>query len=68
MKFKAVITGPEALLPGGTKEEDFEITEQDIEEAMEDGESREEAVAYIKEEYCAAWEQHWCKVVLVLKN
>jgi hypothetical protein len=65
LKFKAIITGPEAYLPEGVKIEDFEITENDVLEVIEEGESSEDAIAYIKEEYCAEWEQHWCKVSLV---
>jgi len=65
LKFKAIITGPEAYLPEGVKIEDFEITEEDVLEVIEEGESSEDAIAYIKEEYCAEWEQHWCKVILV---
>jgi hypothetical protein len=68
LKFKAIITGPEAYLPGEIKVEDFEITEQDVLEVIEEGESSEDAIAYIKEEYCAAWEQHWCKVTLLTED
>ena len=65
LKFKAIITGPKEYLPGGVKIEDFEITEVDVLEAIEEDESSEDAINYIKEEYCASWEQHWCKVNLV---
>jgi hypothetical protein len=65
LKFKAIITGPEAYLPEGVKIEDFEITEEDVLEVIEEEETSEDAIAYIKEEYCAAWEQHWCKVSLI---
>jgi hypothetical protein len=68
LKFKAIITGPEAYLPGEIKVEDFEITEQDVLEVIEEGESSEDAIAYIKEDYCAAWEQHWCKVTLLTEE
>jgi len=41
LKFKAIITGPEEYLPGGVKIDDFEITEQDVLEVIEEGESTE---------------------------
>jgi hypothetical protein len=66
LKFKAIITGPKEYIPGGVKIEDFEITEVDVLEAIEDEDgTSEDAINYIKEEYCASWEQHWCKVNLV---
>jgi len=66
LKFKAIISGPKEYLPDGVKIEDFEITEEDVLEAIEDEDgSSEEAINYLKEEYCAAWEQRWCKVNLL---
>ena len=65
LKFKAIITGPEEYLPGGVKVEDFEITEEDVLEVIEEGETSEDAIAYIKEEYEAEWGQHWCRVSLL---
>jgi hypothetical protein len=66
LKFKAIISGPKEYLPDGVKIEDFEITEEDVLGAIEDEDgSSEEAINYLKEEYCAAWEQRWCKVNLL---
>lgn len=65
LKFKAIITGPEAYLPGGAKVEDFEITEEDVLEVIEENESSEDVIKYLKDEYCAEWEQHWCAVQLI---
>ena len=65
LKFKAIITGPKEYLPGRVKIEDFEITEQDVLESIEEDESSEEVINYLKEEYCAEWEQRWCKVNLI---
>jgi hypothetical protein len=66
LKFKAIISGPKEYLPEGVKIEDFEITEEDVLGAIEDEDgSSEEAINYLKEEYCAAWEQRWCKVNLL---
>lgn len=64
LKFVALISGPEEYLPGGVKIEDFEITEEEVLDVIEDGESSEDAINYLKEEYVAEWEQRWCKVVL----
>jgi|LakMenEpi03Aug12_release.lakeMendotaPanAssembly.Ray.scaffolds.fasta_scaffold1942712_1 hypothetical protein len=65
LKFKAIITGPPEYLPGEVKVEDFEITEEDVLDVIEEGESSDDAIKYIKQEYCAAWEQHWCSVQLL---
>ncbi len=65
LKFKAIITGPEAYLPGGVKVEDFEITEEDVLDEIQENESSEDVIKYLKDEYCAAWEQHWCSVQLI---
>jgi len=64
LKFVALISGPEEYLPGGVKIENFEITEEEVLDVIEDGESSEDAINYLKEEYVAEWEQRWCKVVL----
>jgi hypothetical protein len=64
LEFVALISGPEEYLPGGVKIENFEITEEEVLEVIDDGESSEDAINYLKEEYVAEWEQRWCKVVL----
>ena len=65
LKFKAIVTGPKEYLGSKVLIEDFEITEEDVLEVIEDGESSEDAIAYLKEEYCATWEQRWCKANLL---
>jgi hypothetical protein len=66
LKFKAIITGPKEYIPGGVKIEDFEITEVDVLEAIEDEDgTSEDAINYIIEEYHASWEQRWCVVNLL---
>lgn len=65
LRFKAIVEGPKEYLKNGVLIEDFEITEEDIEDFLEDGGTREEAIEYFKEEYCSAWEQRWCKVSLI---
>jgi hypothetical protein len=66
LKFKAIINGPKEIIPNGTKVEDFEITEQDVLEAIEEEEeSSEDVINYIKQDYIDAWEQHFCKVTLI---
>jgi hypothetical protein len=64
LKFVALISGPEEYLPVGVKIENFEITEEEVLDVIEDGESSEDAINYLKEEYVAEWGQRWCKVVL----
>jgi len=65
LKFKAIINGSQEYLQANLLVEDFEITEQDVLEVIEQGESFEDAINYIKEEYCASWKQRWCKVLLL---
>lgn len=65
LKFKAIVTGPKEYLGSKVLIEDFEITEEDVLGVIEDGESSEDAIAYLKEEYCNEWEQRWCKVNLL---
>jgi hypothetical protein len=63
--FKAIVTGPKEYLPEGTLIENLVISPYDVEEVMEEGETEEDAIEYIKEEYMAEWEQRWCKVQLL---
>lgn len=65
LKFKAIVTGPKEYLGSKVLIEDFEITEEDVLEVIEDGESSEDVIAYLKDEYCNEWEQRWCKVTLL---
>ena len=67
-RYQAIITGPKEYLPGGFKEEEFAITQEDIDEYLIDvgSETEEDAVNYYKEEYISEWAQRWCNVVLVL--
>jgi len=65
LKYKAIITGPKEYLKDGILVEDFEITENDVLEVIEEGESSEDVIDYLIEEYCATWEQRWCKVTLL---
>jgi|LauGreDrversion4_2_1035121.scaffolds.fasta_scaffold58601_6 hypothetical protein len=62
--FRAIVTGPKEYLPEGTLIENFVISPYDVDEVREDGETEEDAIAYLKEEYIAEWEQRWCKVQL----
>ncbi len=66
--FRAVITGPKEYLPEGTTVETFVISPYDVDEVREDGETDEDAIAYLKEEYIAEWEQRWCKVQLLTEE
>ena len=59
-KYVLLITGPIEYLKDGPKIEKLEITQDEIDECREEGESDEEVIDYILEEACAEWEQRWC--------
>jgi len=69
-KYIAIITGPKEYLPGGFKREEFEITQEDIDDYLEedDSETEEDAIVYFKEEYKACWAQGWCNVQLLTED
>ena len=50
------------------KFEKFEITEEEITEALEEYETREDAIDYIKEDYISSFEQRGCKVILLTEE
>lgn len=66
----AIIKGPKPYLPEGIKFEKFEITQEDIDEFLEEGQHDrwEDAIQYYKEEYAAEWEQHWCSVTFLSES
>jgi len=61
-----------AMISGGPlkepKFEKFEITEEEITEALEEYETREDAIDYIKEDYISSFEQRGCKVILLTEE
>ena len=61
----AIITGPKEYLKEGVKVEQLKITQEEIDENREEGESDKEVIDYIIEEYRNEWEQRWCKVQLL---
>lgn len=61
MKYVAVITGPVEYLNSKTRIETFEITQEEIDECREEGESDEQVIDYILEEFNNEWEQRWCR-------
>lgn len=63
--YKMIVTGPAVYLPELVKVEDIEITQDEIEEAMEDGESEDDAISYILNEAIAEWEQRWCRAIII---
>jgi hypothetical protein len=69
-KYIAIITGPKEYLPGGVKVEEFVITQEDIDDYLEedDSETEEDAINYYKEDYIAAWTQGWCNVQLLTEE
>jgi hypothetical protein len=67
-EYVAVIKGPNEIIPGGVKFERLEITEEEIQEYLEEGEEDEtedDAIKYILEEYIASYEQRLCNVVIL---
>lgn len=66
--FYLLITGPKPYLPGGPRYEKLVITQEDIDEAREEGESDDEVVEYIIEEEIATWEQHWCQASVLTED
>lgn len=69
-RYKAIVTGPKEYLPGGFIREEFEITQEDIDEYLseDDSETEEDAINYYKEEYIAMWAQRWCIALLFTEN
>lgn len=61
-----------AMISGGPlkepKFEKFEITEDEITEALEEYETREDAIDFIKEDYISSFEQRGCKVILLTEE
>jgi len=61
-----------AMISGGPlkepKFEKFEITEEEITEALEEYETREDAIDFIKEDYISSFEQRGCKVILLTEE
>jgi hypothetical protein len=69
--YVAIIKGPTEYLPEGIKFEKFEITQEEIDDFLEDGEegeNEEDAIQYYKEEYDAEWGQHWCSVTFLSES
>jgi len=64
-----------AMISGGPlkepKFEKFEITEEEIQEWLAEGDGDEtvqDAIDYLKEDYIFSWEQRLCKVVLLTED
>lgn len=67
-KYIAIIRGPKEYLPSGIKFEKLEITQDDIDEFLSEGdevETEEDAITYYRTEYVAEWEQRWCSVQIM---
>ena len=66
--FKLIITGPKAYLPEGIRVEDISISNEELEEVMEDNidpSSEDEAIQYILRERINEWEQGFCNAIVV---
>jgi hypothetical protein len=66
--FYLLVTGPKVYLPGGRKLEKIEITQEDIDDTREGDESDEDVLNYFIEEEISAWEQNWCKAVVITED
>jgi hypothetical protein len=66
--FYLLVTGPKVYLPGGRKLEKIEITQEDIDDTREGDESDEDVLNYFIEDEISAWEQHWCKAVVITED
>lgn len=60
--FYLLITGPESIVPEGLKVEKLVITQEDIEESREEGDTDDDVINYIIDDEAGGWEQHFCKV------
>ena len=60
--FYLIITGPESIVPEGLKVEKLVITQEDIEEAREEGDTDDDVIDYIIDDEAGGWVQHFCKV------
>jgi hypothetical protein len=67
-KFYLLVSGPKVYLPEGTKVEEHSITQEDIDEWIEDGETEQDVIDYFIEEEIAAWEQRWCQAVQITED
>lgn len=61
--FYIIATGK--IIPTGSKVERIVITEDEIEECREDGESDDDVINYILEDSCAEWEQKFCRAIVI---
>ena len=60
--FYLLITGPESIVPEGLKVEKLVITQEDIEESREEGDTDDDVINYIIDDEAGGWEQHFCRV------
>jgi hypothetical protein len=61
--YVALIKGPVEYIEGGSKFEKIEITQEDIDSFLEEGEGVEtevDAISYYLDEYISEWAQRWC--------
>jgi len=66
--YVALIKGPVDILGAKVKAEKFVITDEDIDDYLDEGgedETSEDAIQYYKSEYVAEWEQRLCTVTLL---
>ena len=64
-EYKVIITGPKVYLPEGIRVEDIIITDEEIEDSLEEDQTEEECIQYILNEIVSEWEQGWCSAIVV---
>jgi hypothetical protein len=67
-RFYLMVKGPVVYLPEGTRLEEHVITQEDIDDSIEEGETEQDVIDYLIEEEIAAWEQHWCTAVIITEE
>ena len=64
-EYKVIITGPKVYLPEGIRVEDIIITDEEIEDNLEEDQTEEECIQYILNDIVSEWEQRWCSAIVV---
>ena len=64
-EYKLIVTGPKVYLPEGIRVEDIIITDEEIDDNLEEDQTEEECIQYILNEIVSEWEQRWCSAIVV---
>ena len=63
--FTVIVTGPKEILPERVRVQQMVITESDIEDSREDGESDEDVITFIKNDMIDEWAQGFCSCIIL---